>query len=186
MINDRPLSAAPDNTKFWVCLNHFHYQDDLAFPADGCDYSDWPSCLYMDGLLRQLIFMAEPPGSRSDIDLDFCHGVVAVRKCETHGLCCDALKDEMLHRKKYTQEVLGLNRGLTKRQLKQLPTSILNGGTIEGWKHSMVKDSGILFDRMQLPKAYHAHCTAMMKEVRTLRDRELGVAPWQAMSEVLY
>ena len=99
--------------------------------------------------------------------------MVAVRKCESHGLCCDALKDEMVNRKRYAQELVSQNCGLTKQQVKQLPTSILNGGTIEGWKHNLVKDSGILFDRIKLPKVYHDHYRAIMKEVSMLRDIEL-------------
>lgn len=133
----------------------------------------WPTLLHVNRAFRACILYPQR-ALYSDVDMSASHNHICQYVAQTHGLRLHSLPGYLASKDAKHLELT--QQGLTKRDAKQLWLSLLNSGSVKGWRIGLVQKYG--GHCVILSKELVAHLKAFRGEIAELRAIALSKEPW--------
>ena len=137
-------------------------------------YLEWPTLLHANKEFRACLLYPQSE-QWTDLDMTNAHCYICLYLSGLVGLRLPALLD-YIDQKKIYREVL-TEQGVCDRDAKQLWLSLLNSGTVGGWRHKVRQAAPglkVSFDGAGLG----THLKELRKEIVSLRSRIFETRPW--------
>ena len=141
-------------------------------------WSEWPTPLHVNRGFRAALFWPLR-AQYKDVDMTGAHNHIAVYLGQTVGMSARGIAAYLGARSTWHGYLL--EQGIGKAEVKQLWVSLLNGGTVAGWKRKLKTSFGLR--AVDVPELLREHLALFRRDARALRGRLLGEGRWQRIHE---
>ena len=142
-------------------------------------WSEWPTPLHVNCAFRACLLLPQREWW-TDLDMVSAHNNICQYLAKTVGLTMCQLPEYLQSKADKHRHLLDL--GIPKREVKQLWLSLLNMGTVSGWKRALRKQ-GLVGGVLQLPQVLQEHLKVFRTEVASVRAAILRIQPWTRVLE---
>lgn len=103
-----------------------------------------------------------------DLDVDNCHPVIILHLCDWLGFKCDTLREYIVNREGVIKELIDLNNGMTRDQVKKIFLTINNNGTRD--YNNITKKSDFIVKYFNEMKSVRANIVARFSALKKISD----------------
>lgn len=134
----------------------------------------YPAPLHVNRQFRATLFWPQKE-LYTDVDMHAAHNHIAIYLAGTRDRRVTAIPDYVEHREDKHAELAG--QGVESQQVKQLWVSLLNAGTLAGWKRKVLQTGGR--SDISINSALRKHLQEFRKEAVSLRNSLLHTPEWK-------
>ena len=140
-------------------------------------YLEWPTPLHVNKEFRACLLY--PTREHwTDLDMTNAHCYICLYLAVLVGLTMPALLDYIAQRRTYRNILT--RQGVSDAGAKQLWLSLLNSGTVAGWKHKQRQSEGGVCVDLKCDNL-DSHLKSLREEIVRLRTQVLDVEPWSSI-----
>ena len=141
-------------------------------------WSAWPTPLHVNRSFRACLFYPQKE-CWTDLDMESAHNHIAQHLALTVGVSVHELQAYLSTRDAKHRPLL--EQGVQKREVKQLWLSLLNLGSVAGWKRQLREKYGC--PDVRVPDDLNQHLSAFKREIKNLVTEVLKRPPWDRAYE---
>ena len=136
----------------------------------------WPTLLHVNRAFRACILWPQS-AAFTDLDMKSAHNHICQYLAQGKGLVLTELPKYLQPDAKARFEAELTSQGLSRRDAKQLWLSLLNNGTVQGWRHGLMKTYGGGL-KVGMSAELREHLKQFRSEVMIVREQVLGELKW--------